>query len=88
MERKRRIPGPNGQMADASEVGFRGSGEYWNEYLLDDGTVVRIKLVVTNVYRLDGQRDPEGQPLYVVKSNNIMVVSAPDETTTKEDGDE
>ncbi len=73
------MPGPDGTQLEATEIGFRASGEYWNEYLLDDGTVVKIKVVVTDAMRLDGMYDPEGQPLYVVKSNNIMSVSAPEE---------
>ena len=42
MERKRRVTGPDGQLTDATEVGFRTHGEHWNEYLLDDGTVIRL----------------------------------------------
>ena len=76
MERKRQIPGPDGKPLDVTEVGFRATGEYWNEYLLDDGTVARVKLVVTNVYRLDGQVDPKGQPAYLIESSNVTSVSA------------
>ena len=51
MERKRQIPGPDGKLLNATEVGYRPSGEHWNEYLLDDGTLARVKLIVTGVYR-------------------------------------
>lgn len=79
MERKRKIPaGPNGEMLDGTEVGFRSDGEYWNEYLLDDGSVIRFKAVVAQVTRIDGLYDDEGEPMYAVKSNNIMTVSAPE----------
>lgn len=64
---------------DAVEVGFRSGGEHWNEYLLDDGSVVKIKLVVTGVLRLEGQYDQEGNPNYVVKSTNIVATSAPED---------
>ena len=76
MERKRRLPGPDGSPLEVTEVGFRATGEHWNEYLLDDGTVARVKLVVVNVYRVDGQTDPKGQPVYVIESNNVVAVSA------------
>lgn len=68
-----------GSIVDGTEVGFRASGEHWNEYLLDDGSVIRIKLVVTNVVRIDGMHDNNGDPVYTVNSTNVMGVSAPDE---------
>lgn len=79
MERKKRITLPDGRTVDATELSFRTSGENWNEYLLDDGTVVRIKLVVTEVVRLDGEYDLDGNPAYIVKSTNVAAISAPDE---------
>ena len=79
MERKRRIEVPGQGQVDVTEVGFRSDGEYWNEYLLDDGTVARLKLVVTSVYRVDGQVDPKGQPAYIIESSNVMSISASEE---------
>ena len=79
MERKRRIPHPSdGTPIDVTEVGFRPTGEHWNEYFLDDGTVARLKLVVTTVYRLDGQLDRKGQPVYLIESSNVIAISAPE----------
>ena len=42
MERRRKVQGPDGDVHDATEVGFRSSGERWNEYLLDDGAAARL----------------------------------------------
>ncbi len=58
---------------------FRSAGEEWNEYLVDDGTVIRFKAVVTDVVRLEGVYDGEGQPVYFVNSQNVLRVSAPEE---------
>jgi len=77
VERRRKVPGPNGEPIDAVEVGFRALGEHWNEYLLDDNSVVKLKLVVTSVNRVEGHTDAKGQPVYVVESTNVMSVSAP-----------
>ncbi|MBX3283963.1 MAG: hypothetical protein KF703_01325 [Actinobacteria bacterium] len=79
MEKKRKITGPDGTEYDATELNFRTEGEYFNEYLLDDGTVLRFKAVVTKVQRLDGIYDNEGMPVYMVLSNNVVVTSSPDE---------
>jgi hypothetical protein len=79
VERKRRVTVPGLGEVEVTEVGFRSGGENWNEYLADDGTVIRMKLVVTEVLRVDGQYDAEGTPVYLVKSTNVTSISAPDE---------
>jgi len=84
VERKKTIDIPGLGRVEVTEVGFRTSGEYWNEYLADDGTVIRLKAVVTEILRLDGQYDPEGNPAYIVKSSNVTSVSAPDELRRQE----
>ena len=78
MERKRRVR-LNEEWVEATELGFRPTGEYWNEYLLDDGTVARIKLVVTNVLRIEGKVDAKGQPIYLIESTNVTAISAEQE---------
>lgn len=76
MVRKIRIDSPDGGTHEAAEVGFQPTAEPWCEYLLDDGTVVRLKPVVTNIYHIEGQVDHKGQPAYLVESNNVVTVSA------------
>lgn len=87
MARKKKI-NLGGTMVEGTEIGFRPSGEHWNEYLLDDGTVVRIKLVLTSVVRMDGVYDSEGEPVYFVNSQNVMGVSAPDDLRREPDADD
>ena len=77
MERKKRVTLGSEQL-DATEIGFRSSGENWNEYLADDGSVIRMKLVVTEILRLDGRYDDDGNPQYFIKSTNVVAVSTPE----------
>jgi hypothetical protein len=80
VERKKRVSLAPGQPAvDVTEVGFRSTGEYWNEYLADDGSVIRMKLVVAELLRVDGEYDEQGNPAYVIRSQQVLNVSAPDE---------
>ncbi len=80
MERKTKIPDPlTGELMEVTEIGHRSSGEHWNEYLLDDGTVARVKLIVTNIYRLDDTVNEIGEPVYVVQSSNVVSTSVPEE---------
>ena len=59
-------------------VSVSSASEQWNEYLLEDNTVVRMKLVVTDVVKVDERYDQDGNPLYIMKSSNIASVSSPD----------
>lgn len=78
MPGKRKFPLPDGGEVEGTVMTFRSSGEHWNEYLVDDGSVVRIKLVATEIIRLDDQYDAQGNPVYVVQSTNVMSVDAPE----------
>lgn len=71
--------GPDGVEHDAVEVGFRPDIENFNEYLLDDGTLLRAKNVVVGVYRFDDMKDQDGNPVYVIKANQVVAVSPPED---------
>jgi len=84
MNRKTKVMLPDGREMDAVELGFQTGGEHWNEYMLDDGSVVKIKLVVTNVVRIEGMYDERGMPTYLAQSTNVMAVSAPEDLRKKD----
>ena len=67
-----------GRDVDATEIEFQTRKEDWNEYQLMDGTVVKMKLVVSQIFRIDGMYDNEGNPAYQIKSMNVVAVTAPD----------
>jgi hypothetical protein len=77
--RRRKVRGPDGREFEALEMPFQVGTENWNEYFCDDGSVVRLKPVVTEIFRVEGQYDQMGNPVYVVNSTNVVVVSAPEE---------
>ena len=79
MPGKRTITLPDGTQVEATVMTFRAGGEHWNEYLVDDGSVIKIKLVATEVVRLDDQFDQAGNPVYLVQSTNVMAVDAPEQ---------
>jgi hypothetical protein len=76
MKEKKRMAW-DGREVQATEHLFRAAGEFWNEYLVDDGSVLRLKIVMTEVNRLEGEYDDDGQPVYTIRSVNAMRVSAP-----------
>lgn len=75
--RRRRIQTPAGEF-ECEVIPYRTTAEHWNEYLLDDGTIVRLKPVVTEVLRVEGQYDQSGNPAYIIQSTNVTAVDAPD----------
>jgi hypothetical protein len=81
----KKVKFPDGSEHDAVSVPVDDQVENWNQYTLSDGTVLRFKSVVTEVLRVKDEWDPEGNPMYMVKSNNLLVPSqVPDRLRRKE----
>ena len=74
-ETKTKVKLPTG-MADGYEVPIIEVTERWSDITLEDGTVLRVKPNVLGVTRVDNQYDPEGNPLYALKSSQIMMVTS------------
>ena len=69
----------NNQWVLATRVPVRSTQEGWSEYLLEDGSVVRVKIVVTEVAKVDDMYEPDGTPVYSTKWNIVLAVTAPPE---------
>ncbi len=65
-----------GKEVDGIPVDVHQSSERWNEYFLEDGSVLKMKLVLKKVFRVDNEFDPEGNPVYVMQSTNVTSVTA------------
>jgi hypothetical protein len=79
-EKRVKIPFPTAEspLVDGSEVGVAEATERWSEITLEDQTVIRVKPNVISAIRIEGQHDPEGNPMYAIKAQQLaMVVSAP-----------
>jgi hypothetical protein len=74
--RKRRIKAPDGNEIEVVELTFQNVREHWNEYLLDDGTILKLKPVATEVFRVPDKFDQDGNPMYIIRSRNVLVVNA------------
>lgn len=86
MGRKKKVAVGDGNFIEGTVMPFQTGGEHWNEYIVEDGSLLRVKLVATEVIRLDGQYDQEGNPVYILNSTNVMVVAAPDELRREQGG--
>jgi len=74
MERIVKVP-YQGLTVDGIEVDFKALREEWNEYEASDGSTVRLKVIVTNIVRLKDKFDSVDNPIYVVKSSNVLSTS-------------
>ena len=62
------------------EVSFEAIKEGWNEYKTEDGKKIRLRTVAIKISKvLDEKGNPvksaEGEPLYVVNHNTVVVTS-------------
>ncbi|HAJ56395.1 MAG TPA: hypothetical protein DCL35_01350 [Candidatus Omnitrophica bacterium] len=71
------------EMVEATPVDINQASEYFNQYFLEDGTVLKMKLVATKVFRLDDRYDQDGNPVYFVQSTNVLSVDAPSQLKKK-----
>jgi hypothetical protein len=75
---------PNGQQVSGVEVQTVESTERWSEFTLEDGTVLRLKLVVSAFIRADGHFDADGNPVYAIRGGPAMnYISVRDEYKRK-----
>ena len=65
------------EVVEATPVDTNQANEYFNQYFLEDGTLLKMKLVATKVFRIDGRFDHDGNPIYFVQSTNILSVDSP-----------
>lgn len=61
-----------GREVEGRPVDFLTRKEEFNEYQLEDGKILRIKMVVTRIIRLEGEKAPDGNPVYLIQSQNIV----------------
>ena len=75
------VRGPDGKDIQVQEIDFKTIREEWNEYLLGDGTSVKVKTITLKVFLiLDDDGNPgltaEGDPNILVRSENKITASA------------
>jgi hypothetical protein len=82
VEQKRRVS-YRGRDVDATSLKFTVEEEPWIEYTVEDGSKLKLRVITTEVLRVEGEFDPEGNPAYVLKSGNILVVTSPPDLREK-----
>jgi hypothetical protein len=73
-----------GRTVQAQQVDFESkTPEAWNNYQLEDGSTIKVKLIMLNVIRLLDEYGPTGEPVYQFQAQQIVSVTSPDELMRK-----
>ena len=65
------------RQVEAEQVDFESKVEPWSSYELTDGTVLKVRVILTGLLRIEGEYDQSGNPIYVVSSQNVVQANAP-----------
>jgi hypothetical protein len=83
MAQKRKIQDPSGKLVDGTQVDILESTERFSDVKLEDGTVLRMRVMVHEVARFDDLWDNSGNPMYSVNSATVVVVKEASQTFKK-----
>ena len=63
-----------GREVEATEVEVVLANEKWNDYQLSDGRILMFKEVMVAVYKLEGEKTPDGNPVYQFQTRKVVRV--------------
>lgn len=74
-------PAENADEFTMLPVEINSTEEQWTKVFLEDGTVLKVRIVVSRAARSTDKPIPDsnGEPLYRIHSNTIVVADVPDE---------
>lgn len=76
------VPG-QAQPGLSTPIGFAAEQEPMAIYQLEDGSLIKVKVVLMHVERLEGQYLPDGTPMYNCAFQQVLHVHAPPELRRK-----
>jgi hypothetical protein len=65
------------RQVDAEQIDFEAKAEPWTTYELADGAILKIRVILTGVMRIEGEYDQSGNPIYVVSSQTAIQANSP-----------
>ena len=69
-----KVQTPSGRLVDAVQVDYEAVAEPWTTYTLSDGSVIKVRVTLKSVLRLEGEFDQGGNPVYMVGTDATMRV--------------
>ena len=66
-----------GQEEAAEELDFEVVKETWSDYAIEGGATIKMKNVVSRVFRLLNKAKPDGSAFYVIEGASVVTVINP-----------
>ena len=80
----KRIVDYQGRKVTARSIDFNAkTAENWQQYELEDGSVLKVKAVILDVSKLEGEYSEQGDPVYQLSAQQLVTVAVPDELKKK-----
>lgn len=73
----KKFPTLDSILDSGTPVGIQAAREEWSEYILEDGTKLRVRPILAEVLRVKGQYTPDGNPLYLTKASVVLSAQSP-----------
>jgi hypothetical protein len=73
-----------GQSVEAEMMLFKAIEEPWSLYKLDDGTTLKVKIVLSDVYKIPIPDPLTGLPQFIIRASNVLSVDVADQPSKKE----
>lgn len=71
-----------GRKVQGQSVDFTAKSENWQQYELEDGSQLKMKIVLLDVVRLD-EYNENGDPVYQFSAQQLIGIQVPDEFKKK-----
>ena len=82
-ERRTQVRDAQGNLVEGVVVSVTESTERFSDVTLADGTILKTKLSSLEAIRVSDQWDDDGNPVYILKSQNVVAVSESPEELKK-----
>ena len=80
---KHKLAGPDGSFKEGELIEVVKADEPWTQYDLSDGSVLRVRIVLSEIVRIDNEYDADGNPSYYFKASPVLSVRSLDELKKK-----
>lgn len=63
---------------DKTRVDFAEESNPWSSFILEDGTRIRVRLVMVKIEKIEGAKLPDGQQAYQTQFHPVIDQSEPE----------